>query len=296
MSNLQSLSSSLATVLGSVAPSLVRVQSGRRVGSGLVWSEDGLILTVASVLSRRGTTAVTLHDGTTHVASVVGFDRGSDVALLRIEADGLTPANLADPELAAGNLVLVVGRPGRFARPVLGIVSAVDGPWTTRTGGTFDRFIDVEAPLPGGFGGGALVAADGTVLGMNSRGVVRGGTTIPSQTLTRLVEQLQSGGVPRGWLGVAFQNVDLDGADFEAAGQEEALLVTGVRNGSPADDGGVRMGDALLRIDGQSVGRPDQLAAALSARVGTASTLDVLRGGAVVSLTVTPGERKRGSA
>jgi len=296
MSNITSFSDDLATALDAAAPSLVRIQSGRRVGTGLVWSADGLILTVASALSRSGRTAVTLHDGTTHIASVVGSDRGSDVALLTIDAEGLTPAAFGDPELRAGNLVILLGRPGRNIRPVLGLVSGVSGSWTSRFGGSFDRFIDVEASLPGGFGGGPLLAADGTVVGLNSRHVVRGGTTIPSKTLTRLVEALQTGGVPRGWLGVAFQNVDLDGADFEAAGVEEALLVTGVRAGSPADGGGVRLGDALLTLGGDPIGRPEQLAAALSARVGAEATLSVLRGGAVVELTVTPGERKRRSA
>ena len=152
MSNntLLSLSESLATAVESVAPSLVRVQSGRRVATGMVWG-DGLVVTVARAVSRRHIPSVGLHDGTCHEAEIVGRDPSLDLALLRVSAEGLLPAPRSETAPRVGHLVLALGRPGAGPRASLGMIGAVGGPWTTSDGGRVDAFWDVDGALPAGF-------------------------------------------------------------------------------------------------------------------------------------------------
>lgn len=291
---LSSLSDALAAAVQAAGPSVVRVRARRRLGSGVVWG-DGLIVTVAGAVGRAGTVRITTSDGSEHDASVVGIDPGTDLALLKTDAP-LTAGERTDgSELSVGHFVLVLGRPGRTTRATFGIVSGhSDQPWTTPLGGSVSRVVEVDATLPGGFGGGALIDARGRIVGVNSRALVRGGTTIPSDTVDAVVKKLaESGTQERGWIGVTFQGVDLNGEDATAAGQERGLLVTGIAEGSPADAAGVKLGDILLTLNGKALGAWEDLASSLGGGVGDGLPLGLLRAGTRTELTVSPVARPR---
>lgn len=291
---LSSLSHSFADAVQAASKGVVRIRTGRRVGSGLAFREDGRIVTVASAIGRNDTASVTLPDGKEVEAQVLGVDPALDLALLKVDAE-LTPLERIDgSELRVGALAVVLGRPGRGVRASLGMLSArSDEPWTTPLGAPVARFIEVDASLPPGFGGGALIDADGFLVGMNSRNLVRGGTTIPSDTLEAAVAQLAEHGTRlRSWLGVRFEAVEFSGEDEEAAGTNAGLLVRKAADESPAAEAGVHIGDVLLSLDGKPLGSWRQLAQALAGAAGRAQPLRVLRGGAVVGLTVTPTEKR----
>ncbi|MCO4773350.1 MAG: serine protease [Deltaproteobacteria bacterium] len=291
---LSSLSDSLADAVEAATKGVVRIRSGRRVATGVAWSVDGQIVTVAGAVGRNQTASVTLPTGMEVEATVKGIDPALDIALLHVDSD-LTPIERVDgSDLRVGSIALVVGRPGRSVRAALGLVSGrSDEAWTTPMGAKVDRFIDVDSSLPPGFGGGALVDSDGYIVGMNSRGLVRGGTTIPSDTVERAVQQLAEHGTrARGWLGVRFEAVTLEGEDATAADAGAGLLVRKAAESSPASEAGVRIGDVLLSLDGKPLGTWRELAQALAGAAGRPQPLRVLRGGAAVELTVTPSEKR----
>lgn len=291
---LSALSDSLADAVAHANDGILRVRTGRRVGSGIAWSSDGQIVTVAGSVGRATTATVALPSGEEVEATIKGIDPALDLALLTVDAE-LSPlprANGAD--LRVGNIVLILGRPGRSVRASLGLVSArADEVWKTPLGADVARFIDVDGNLPPGFGGGALLDTTGRVVGLNSRGLVRGGTTLPSDTVDAAVALLAEHGTrARGWLGVRFEQVPLTGADAEAAGTDTGLLVRGAAEASPATTAGVRMGDVLLSLDDKPLGSWRELAQALAGAAGRDLTLRVLRGGAAVEMTVTPSEKR----
>jgi len=291
---LSALSDSLADAVAHANDGVLRVRTGRRVGSGVAWSKDGQIVTVAGAVGRATTATVALPGGEEVEATIKGIDPALDLALLQVDAE-LTPlprTNGAD--LRVGNIVLILGRPGRSVRASLGLVSARgDETWKTPLGAEVARFIDVDGNLPPGFGGGALVDTSGHVVGLNSRSLVRGGTTLPSDTVDAAVAILAEHGTrARGWLGVRFERVALQGDDAEAAGTDAGLLVRGAAENCPASAAGVRVGDVLLSLDGKPLGSWRQLAQALAGAAGRELTLRVLRGGEAVELTVTPSEKR----
>jgi S1-C subfamily serine protease len=290
---LRSLSDSLAAAVDAGAPSLVRVQSGRRVASGIVWA-DGLVVTVARAVSRRHTPSVVLSDGTRHDAELVGRDPSLDLALLRVAVDGLSVAERAEGDLKVGHLVVALGRPGAGPRASLGMLASVAGAWTTSDGGHVDAFWDVDGALPPGFSGGPLLDADGRVLGLNTSGLVRGGTTLPASTVTRAVAALEENGDRSpGFLGVLFQGTKLDDEQAATAGQTKALLITGLKPRGPASAAGLKVGDLLLTVDGTPIGAWEDLAQALAGKAGEPVAARILRNGAVVDVEVAIAERGR---
>jgi S1-C subfamily serine protease len=291
---LSQLSHAFADAVEAGSRGILRVRAGRRVGSGIAFSADGQIITVTGAVGRNATASVTLPDGTEVEATVRGLDPALDLALLQVDAP-LTPlARLDGSGLRVGDLGLVLGRPGRGVRATLGMVSArSEEPWMTPLGGRVSRFIEVDASLPPGFSGGALLDATGALVGMNSRGLVRGGTTLPSDTLEAAVALLAEHGTQvRGWLGVRFEAVQLTGEDEAAAGTNAGLLVRKAAEDSPATAGGVRIGDVLLSLDGKPLGSWRELAKALAGAAGRPQPLRVLRGGEALGLTVTPSEKR----
>ncbi|MFT5681204.1 MAG: S1-C subfamily serine protease [Myxococcota bacterium] len=287
---LNTLSTQLADIVASASDAVLSVQSGRHGGSGIAWSTDGQVLTAAHLLRRRRAVQVTLPDGTSHEAEVVGVDWQSDLALLKIDAT-LTPPTWSDGEgLAVGNLAVTVGRSSRGPRATLGMISALGGPWRTPSGGEVDRFIDVDASLPSTSSGGLLLDVDGGALGMTTHALTRRGATLPVSALRTLVARLANGDLKRGYLGVGVQSVELSA---EAAGQEHGVLINSVSADSAAAVAGLMVGDVLLSIAGHPLSDPAALHAALAGRVGDATEVRYLRGGVVQTGTVTPGERKR---
>lgn len=239
---------------------------------------------------------IRLGSGQTRKGTVRGVDPGTELALIELEdTSGLTPARVDDrPErLRVGHLVLTLGRPGESVRATLGLISALGGSWRTHRGARIDRFYDVDGTLPPGFAGGALVSPSGGILGVNVRGLVQGGTTVPAETVERVVQSLASGDRhPRGFLGVGVQQVRLPADAAERLGRGEGLLVTAVEPESPADDGGVLLGDVLVALAGEPLTRHADLLGSLGDKGGTEVEIEVIRAGAPVTLKVVLGERR----
>ena len=176
----------------------------------------------------------------------------------------------------------------------LGVISALGGSWRTPAGGEIDRYLQTDVVMYPGFSGGPLVGSTGQFIGLNTSALLRGvSLTVPATTLKSVVETLLAHGrVRRGYLGVGAQPVRLPGALAGQAGQETGLLLVSVESGSPAEKGGLLLGDTIITFDGQPVRHLDDLLSLLSGdRVGKAVPVRILRGGQIQQQTVTVGEQ-----
>jgi len=294
------LSNDLANAVARAGEYVVRVNGRRRQpASGILWSQDGVVVTADHVLETDEGITVMLPDGKTVPAQLAGRDPGTDLAILRVQASGMSGADMADPaEVKVGNLVLAVGRPGE-GDPMasIGIISAITGPWRTWRGGMLEKLILTDVTLYPGFSGGALVDASGRVAGLNTSLLARGiSAALPVDTLQRVVQAiLTQGKVKRGYLGVSTQAVPLPAALSQGLGlsQKSGLLVISVEPGGPAEKGGLMLGDLLVGLGGRPVEDTDDLQTLLGGdRVGQATPVRVIRGGQVQDLNVTIGERR----
>jgi S1-C subfamily serine protease len=296
---LQTLSDDLATAAEQAAQRIVRVEARRaNPASGLIWSADGLILTAHHVIEREDAINVVLPDGRTLPAGLVGRDPGSDLALLRVQADGLTAMTAAPATTARiGHLVLAIGRPYGLAA-TLGVVSSIGGPWRTWRGGQLERLIQTDAPFYPGFSGGALIDASGRLLGLISSQLGRGlNLAVPTDIAAGIVQTLgQHGRVRRGYLGVGTQPAALPESLRQrlTVSQTTGLLVVMIEPAGPADRAGLLLGDILLDVGGVTVETIDDLQARLtSVTVDAPLALRLVRAGELQTLTVTVGERPR---
>jgi S1-C subfamily serine protease len=301
---LAALSDDLAAAVDTVGRSVVAIHARRRIpASGVVW-QPGVIVAAHHTIQRDDDITVTLHDGSTASATLAGRDPSTDLAVLRLatgagaSGPGAPAAAAAEGAPRVGQLVLALGRPGTAVTASLGIVSAVGGEWRTWQGGTIDRFIRLDLNVYDGFSGGPLVDAGGRVIGINTSGLARAtALTVPAATVARVAGQLLARGhVARGWLGIATQPVRLPAALQRSLGLEAdgGLVVVNVEPESPADRGGLLIGDILVALDGQAVRDPGDVLAALGGdRIGKAVMLKVARGGRAELVSVTVGERPR---
>jgi S1-C subfamily serine protease len=293
---LTGFSEALAETVAAGGAYTVRVEGRDRTpASGIVWANDGVIVTAHHILERDEEIQVGLPDGRTLPATLVGRDPTTDLAVLRVQAGGLAAPALAELDsLRVGHLALALGRPGQSVRATLGIVSALGSqPWRTPGGGMLDRYLQTDLTMYPGFSGGPLVDAAGAVVGLNSSALLRGVTmTVPVSTIQRVVQSLLAHGrVRRGYLGVGTQPVRLPEATARQLGQETGLLLVSVEAGSPAERARLFLGDVIVALAGQPVRHLDDLFALLSAdRVGAPAAVKVLRGGQVQELSVTVGE------
>lgn len=296
-STLAALSAELAGVVARVGPSVVRVDDGSRLtATGVVWSEDGTILTTSHGVERDDDLAVHLADGTRLPATLVGRDPETDLAVLRVSAGGLTPVTQADPDgVQVGQLVLALGRPGESdLSATLGIISAKQD---AQDGGRPEYILHTDATLYPGFSGGPLVNVAGEIVGLTNLGFGRGmGLALGLPILTHVAEALLAGGaVKRGYLGVSTQSVPLPQSlkTRLARTQERGLLVVQVESGGPADGAGLLLGDMLLGLGGATLDDVDDLRRHLRGlAAGQTVTLNLARGGAAHDLAVTLGARE----
>ncbi len=295
---LQNLSTELAATVETVSPSIVRVEARRRLpASGIVWSADGVIITAHHVVEREENIKIGLSDGQTASATLVGRDPTTDVAVLRSDAKKLTPPTWASFEaqnVQVGHLVLALGRPGQNVQATLGIVSALSQNWRTPGGSQLDYYLQTDVVMYPGFSGGPLVGAAGQVIGLNTSALLRGiSLAVPAPSLSQVVESLLAHGrIKRGYLGVSTQPVRLPAGLKEQAGQETGLLLVAVEPDSPADKGGLLLGDTIVGLADTPVRHHDDLLAQLSAdRVGKEVILKIVRGGQLQDVKVTIGER-----
>lgn len=271
--------------------------NGRRryPASGVAFSEEA-VLTADHVVEQDEVELI-LPDGTIRKGTVVGRDPGSDLAVVRAKGAGFLVAKKADGEARVGQIALALGRPTpEGIQASLGVVSAIGGPLRTGRGGLIERYLRTDTiPYPG-FSGGPLVDASGQVLGINTSGLWQGGSlTIPASLAWAIAATLlQHGRVKRGYLGIRSQAVKISGAQRQALGREQAtgLLLVGIEADSPADSGGLMVGDILVGLEGSPIQDADELATGLMGTlVGASAQVEILRGGALRVQAVIIGER-----
>jgi S1-C subfamily serine protease len=301
MNELVTMSGDLAGLIESAGAGVVGVEAGRRSrGTGVAWSSDGVIVTADHVIHHEEGIRVRLADGQEIPGTMVGRDPTTDIAVLRVHDAAVKALKWGEPSsLKVGNLVLALGRPGRTLRATIGIVSVLGDAWQTPAGGRIDRYLEADVALYPGFSGGPLMDVAGNVHGINTAGLRRGGSlTVVTPTIRRVVEALVAHGrIRRGYLGIATQPVRLASALAERVQQHRGLLVMEVEPGSPAEQGGLLLGDTLLQVAGQPVRYPEELFGLLGGdRIGAPVSVRVLRAGAPQELSVTVGERLRKSA
>jgi serine protease DegQ len=294
---LSALSDGMADAVERIEPKVVRVNGRRRrPASGVVYAPNR-VLTASHVLEREEDLTVGTHDGRTISARFVGRDPSTDLAVLRVEGLDAEAATPAEGDTRIGQLALAVGSPSRGEGPraTLGVVSAVGGPLRTGRGTKLERYIQTDATPYPGFSGGPLIDTRGNVLGIMTTGLARRGAAlaIPAGVAWRVAKTLESRGTTkRGYLGILSQPVRLPDGGETGQAQKGGLLVVGVEDGSPADRGGLMVGDIVATLDGRPVEDTDDLLSLLSGeRVGSPVSVGVVRGGEPRELNVTVGER-----
>ncbi|MEC5396756.1 Do family serine endopeptidase [Uliginosibacterium sp. H1] len=243
------------------------------LGSGVVVSQDGYILTNNHVVEAADEIEVAMHDGSKHLAKIVGRDPETDLAVLRIEAGKALPTvTFAENDnLKVGDVVLAIGNPFGVGQTVtMGIVSALG---RSHLGiNTFENFIQTDAAINPGNSGGALVDADGNLVGINSAIYSRSGGSlgigfaIPVSLARNVLDQIvQTGGVTRGWIGVEVQEITPELAESFALPREGALIA-GVMRGGPAAQAGIEPGDVLVSVDDRIITNPQRMLEAVAAQ------------------------------
>lgn len=290
---LGSLSNQLADAVERIGASLVTVNGRERQSATGVVFAPGMVLTADHVLERDDNLTVAGADGVAHPAVLVGRDSSTDLAVLKVAGLTLAAATVAAPA-RVGQLAVAVGRPsaeGLMAS--LGVVSAVGGPLKVGRGAQLEKYIRTDATPYPGFSGGPLTDATGALLGIITTGLTRGEPiAIPVELAISVASALQQqGSVKRGFLGVVSQQVKLP-ANLRTAEKERGLLIVKVEDNSPAEQGGLLVGDTVTALDGHSVADADDLLGLLVGdRVGRAVTINIIRGGVATTTQVTVGQR-----
>lgn len=296
----KSTSTDLSGAVERAGRAVVAIHARRRIpASGILW-RTGVIAAANHTLHRDDDITVTTADGKRVPATIAGRDPTTDLAVLRVDASDQPTAEIADSDaLAVGSFALAVGRPGNAVTATFGIVSALGPEWRTWRGGSIDRWIRLDLRIADGFSGGALVTSAGTIAGLNTSGLTRGSAiAIPTSTVDRVVTQLlTTGHVPRAYLGLGLQvGIRLPAALTTKLGRDSDLapIIVSIESGSPADKGGLLVGDILAGVDTTVVHDASDLMGVLTAdRIGKPLTLRIVRGGEPRELTVTVGERPR---
>jgi Do/DeqQ family serine protease len=276
-------------------------QKATSLGSGVIASASGYILTNNHVVETADEIEVSLSDGKKLLATVVGSDPETDLAVLRVEAKDLPAITFGSPDsLRVGDVVLAIGNPFGFGQTVTaGIVSALG-----RSGlgiNVFENFIQTDAAINPGNSGGALVDSSGNLVGINTAIFSRNGGSMgigfatPVSTARMVLEQIiKNGSVTRGWIGVELAPLSPALAESFNLGTAEGAIIKGVLSAGPADRAGVKPGDVLVAIEGKPVPDPQSVLNAVTGIApGSAARLKLKRKGQDVELAVTVGRRPK---
>jgi len=292
--SLAAFSHELADIVERVTPSVVQVQGRRRLVSGVAFA-DGFVLTMAHALGSEDGLRVRTHDSRAVDAEVRGWDAATGLAVLRAEGLASPAAEASATAPRVGHFVVAIGRSWSGAVTAsTGIVSIVGGPLPTGRGRSIDRVIRTTAPMHSGYVGGPVLDAEGRVLGIAAPSEIRGMRIgVPADIAWRVAESLAEHGTPkRGYLGVAGQAVRMSAKQSESASQASGVVVVGVAEGSPAESGGILVGDVIVAFDDKPVRSPmDILELLEERRTGHAVVVGLVRGGTPENITVTIGER-----
>lgn len=276
-------------------------QRASSLGSGVIVSTDGYILTNHHVVEAADEIEVALADGRKSSAKIVGTDPDTDLAVLKIELKNLPAITLGHAEhLQVGEVTLAIGNPFGVGQAVtMGIISALG---RSHLGiNTFENFIQTDAAINPGNSGGALVDANGNLIGINSAIYSRSGGSlgigfaIPISLAKQVMEQIiLHGGVERGWIGVEVQDITPELAETFKMPKTSGILIAGVLRGGPADRAGVKPGDILLEIGGKPVDdSTDMLNQVSSLEPGKVAALKILRNQTEAQLHVSIGKRPK---
>ena len=267
----------------------------RGVGSGFILSTDGFVMTNAHVVEGADQVLVTLPDKREFKARIVGLDKRTDVAVVKIEATGLPAVKIGDvSRLKVGEWVMAIGSPFGLDNTVTaGIVSAKQ-----RDTGDYLSFIQTDVAINPGNSGGPLINMRGEVVGINSQIYSRSGGfmgisfAIPIDEAVRVSEQLRATGkVQRGRLGVQIDQVNKEVAESLGLSKAQGALVRGVEQGSPAEKAGIEPGDIILKFEGKTIEKSSDLPRMVgNTKPGTRSTIQVWRRGNLKDMTISVGE------
>ncbi len=272
------------------------------LGSGVIVSPEGYILTNNHVIEGAAEIQVTLSDSRRAIAQVIGADPDTDLAILRIDLERLPVITLGNSDTAqVGDRVLAIGNPFGVGQTVTsGIVSALG---RNQLGiNTFENFIQTDAAINPGNSGGALVDVNGNLIGINtaifsrSGGSMGIGFAIPVSTARQVLEGIvRDGQVVRGWVGIEPMELTAELAEtFGLPKQSEGVIVTGVLQNGPAANAGLRPGDLLLKVAGQPVKNVGELLTQIASLTpGKAAKLEVMRRSQTLTLDVTPAQRPK---
>jgi Do/DeqQ family serine protease len=276
-------------------------QPERGLGSGVIVSPEGYLLTNNHVIEGASDIEVQLADGRTATAKVIGADPETDVAVLRIELDQLPAVTFGDvDQLQVGDIVLAIGNPFAVGQTVTsGIVSALG-----RKGlgiNTFENFIQTDAAINPGNSGGALVDVSGNLVGINTAifsrtgGSLGIGFAIPANAARQVMESLiRDGTVTRGWIGVEPRDLTPEIAQTFGLPVKDGVLITGVLQNGPASNGGLRPGDVVVKVAGVDVSNTQQLLSAVAGlKPNTDAVIGVQRGDRALELTLQVAQRPR---
>ncbi len=296
---MDSYSRTVSAVAAAVTPHVASLQVGGGSGSAVVFTDDGLLLTNAHVVSRSGRGQAAFGDGTEVTVDVVGVDPLSDLAVLRSREPTPAAVKLGDAdELVVGQLVVAVGNPLGLAGSVTaGVVSALGRSLPVRSGRAgrvVEDVIQTDAALNPGNSGGALADASGRVVGINTAVAGFGvGLAVPVNSTTRriIATLLSDGRVRRAYLGVVGTPAPVPSTVADRYGRKDALRLVEVVPGSPAEKAGLRAGDLVLDVGRRPVRDAQGIQRQLFGEaIGTPLPVTVLRNGAMVDVIATPAE------
>ena len=271
------------------------------LGSGVIISESGYILTNNHVIEGADEIEVILNDSRKAIAKVIGTDPDTDLAILKIELDKLPVIVLGNSEsLQVGDPVVAIGNPFGVGQTVTGgIVSALG---RNQLGiNTFENFIQTDAAINPGNSGGALVDVNGTLMGINtaiysrSGGSMGIGFAIPVSTAKQVLEDIvKDGQVTRGWIGVEPQEINPELAETFNVKVKSGVIITGVLQNGPAAQAGIQPGDVIVAVNGKAISTVAELLGAVAGlKPGIAAPVSVLRKDGKTELAVTPSKRPR---
>ena len=270
----------------------------RGLGSGVIVSADGTILTNAHVIDDADKITVILSDNKTFEAKLVGADKPSDLAVLKIEAQNMPFLNLGNSDtVRVGDIVLAIGNPLGIGQTVTAGIISAKGRRTGLSDGSFEDFLQTDAPINRGNSGGALVNLSGELIGINSQilsggpsgGNIGIGFSIPSNMAKSVMDQLlRDGRVRRGMLGIGIQNLNEDTAQALGLKDTSGVLVSDVRKGSAAEKAGFKRTDVITAINGEKIEDSNVLRNKVAGTLpGSEISVTVLRDGAPQELTAT---------
>jgi S1-C subfamily serine protease len=295
----ESVSNEFAAAADTVGKAVAAVHGQHRfAASGIQWRK-GVVVTAEHAVRRAEQVRVNFGSDKSFTAAVAGRDPSTDLAVLRLPESATLPVAPVDPaaELKLAQLVLALARSRRGnVVASAGIIGGLSGEFHTWRGGRLDQQVRLALELYPGFSGGPLLSAQGKVIGINTTAIARGrAVMIPVSTVNRVVDELlEKGHIARPYLGLAMQPVDVPEALAAKlkTPASRGLLVVQVEQGGPAEKAGILIGDILVALHEQSLQETENLHdALLSARIGTALPLTLLRAGNPVQISITLGER-----